>query len=175
MNQVLSILMIVILSAMGMSAEGAKRYKVDLERPTTVKMTGVSSEGYFVKAWAVSKNADKAMEQARMDAVLAALKNGIKAYEGAGGAGVTDLPALMTSDEFDTHWSQIGDFLSGGGFLDYVKDVSSTYPKGADNVKTPDGRKVGLSLVLDYVGLRKMLQDRGWIKGLNDHFEYKEN
>ncbi len=175
MKKVLGIFLVVILSAFGMAADAAKRYKIDLLHSTTVTMTGVSSGGYFVKAWAVAKNADKAMEQARIDAVLAALKTGINADMAAEGAGVANLPALMTAEEFDKHFMEIGDFLSAGGFLDFVKDVSSTYPKGADNVKTPNGRKVGLSMVLDYAGLRSELQKRGWIKGLNDHFEYKGN
>lgn len=171
-----SILKIFILLAMLVSViptEAAKKYKVDFGHPMTVKMTGVSTQGYFVKAWAVAKNADKAMEQARMDAVMAALQSGIEANEAAEGAGVTNLPALMTPAQFNEHKLGIEQFFTSGEFLNYVKDVSSTYPKGSDNVKTPDGRKVGLSMVLNYVGLRNMLQERGWIKGINDHFEYK--
>ncbi len=175
MKKILGIFMIMIVSATWMVAAAAKRYKIDLDHHTTVEMTGVSSEGYFVKAWAVAKNADKAMEQARIDAVLAAIKTGIKPASGAQGAGVANLPALMTEENFDKHFIEIADFLASGDFLDFVKDVSSTYPKGADNVKTPNGRKVGLSLVLDYSGLRSELQKRGWTKGLNDHFEYKGN
>lgn len=175
MKRILSVLFLAVVLLGALPVGAAKKYKVDLEHPTTVKMTGVSSEGYFVKAWAVAKNADKAMDQARIDAVLAALKTGIEADTAAEGAGVANLPALMTADEFDRHRIDICEFLQTGGFLDFVKDVSSTYPKGSDNVKTPKGRKVGLSQVLDYAGLRHMLQKRGWIKGLNDHFEYKGN
>lgn len=175
MKRIFSVLFLAVALLGVLPVGAAKKHKVDLEHPTTVKMTGVSSDGYFVKAWAVSKNADKAMAAARIDAVLASLVNGIQADENAGGAGVTNLPALMTKDQFNEHRSEIESFFSTGEFLKYVRDVSSTYPKGADNMKTPNGRRVGLSLVLDYSGLRKMLQDQGWIKGLNDHFEYKGN
>lgn len=153
----------------------AKKNKVDLDHPLTVKMTGVSSGGYFVKAWAVAKNADRAIEQARKDAVIAALKTGIEADSAAEGAGVANLPALMTLEQFEKHYMDVARFMADGDYLNFVKDVSSTYPKGADNVKTPNGRKIGLSVVLDYAGLRSALQDRGWIKSLNDHFEYKGN
>lgn len=154
-----------------LTGSAAKKGMVDLDHATMVKMTGVSSKGYFVKAWAVAKNADQAMAQARIDAVLAALRSGIEAESGSGGT--TSLPALMTAKEFDEHRAEIVNNLSNGTFLNYVKDVSSTYPKGSDNIQTANGRKVGLSMVLDYSGLRKSLQDLGWIKGLNDHFEYK--
>ncbi len=165
-------LAVVMMVAFGHVAE-AKKPNVDLDHPLTVEMTGVSSGGYFVKAWAVAKNADKAIEQARKDAFLAALKTGITAS--ANTSGVTNLPALMTPSQFEDHRIEIAQMITSGEYLNYVQDVSSTYPKGADNVKSPNGRKVGLSLVIDYSGLRAMLQKKGWTKGLNDHFEYKGN
>lgn len=175
MKRILKIFIMLAMLVSFMPTEAAKKFKVDFNHPMTVKMTGVSTQGYFVKSWAVAKNADKAMEQARMDAVMAALQHGIEANEAAEGAGVANLPALMTPAQFNEHRLEIERFFTSGEFLNYVKDVSSTYPKGADNVKTPDGRKVGLSMVLNYVGLRNWLQEMGWIKGLNDHFEFKGN
>ena len=173
MKRILCVTIIALILSHFLPASAGKKCNVDMNHPTDVRMTGVASNGYFIKAWAIAKNADKAIAQARIDALLAALRNGIAAERGAGGT--TSLPALMTGREFDDHRYEIACMLASGELNRYLKDVSSTYPKGADNIKTPAGRKVGLSMVLDYSGLRRQLRELGWIKDLNDHFEYNTN
>lgn len=161
---------IVALMCIFTNGEAAKKYKWDSSATPIVEQTGVASDGYFVKAWGVASNADKAMEKARMDAVHAALFCGISQSQNKQGRGTGELPALVDDAIATKREDFFRSFFSSGKFLEFVSDVSSTYPKGADNVKTPQGRRVGLQLVLHYDSLRKYLQEEGVVKTLGEHF-----
>ena len=54
--------------------------------------------------------------------------------------------------------------------MNYVQNANSGYPTGEHNVKTSQGRKVGLYVVVMYDNLRKRLEDEGIIKALNSYF-----
>ncbi|MDE6271390.1 MAG: hypothetical protein K2M31_00080 [Muribaculaceae bacterium] len=124
----------------------------------------------LVKAWAVAKNADKAIEQAKMDAVTAALFAGIGFDEKTHGMGVSNLRPLCTGDDYREHQGLFDEFFKTGQFLQYVRPVNDSYPTGENNMACPGGRRVGVNLVLDYPALRKWLEESGVKKGLGGHF-----
>lgn len=148
----------------------AKKYKFKLDHPFVVEQTGVASNGFFVKAWGIESNADKAMDMARMDAVAAALFTGIEPSAEAKGKGVAALPALVTQQQYLSHKDFFDKFFKDGIFLQFIVDVNSTYPTGENNIKTPKGRQVGINLVLHYNELKHFLQENDVLKTLNDHF-----
>lgn len=172
MNRYTCILTALILLLLSDNAVSAKSYKLKLDHTPKVEMTGVASKGYFIKAWGTASNADKAIDQARIDAVAAALFYGIEPSRSARGNGVAQLPSLMKRSDYDSNKAFFDNFFKKGSFLQYINDVNSSYPTGQDNVKTPDGRRVGIEFTIDYDGLRSFLQENGLLKKLNDHFNY---
>lgn len=57
-----------------------------------------------------------------------------------------------------------------GPILAICKNVNAGYPFGEDNVQTSKGRKVGIYVVVMYDELRKLLENEGIVKRLNDYF-----
>ena len=149
----------------------AKKYKWEYGGMTEVYTTGQgANRTQLVKAWAVAKSADKAIEKAKMDAVTAALFNGIGFDASTHGMGVSNLGPLVKPDEYKEHEGLFLDFFKKGEFLNYVREVNSAYPTGENNMKVDGGRRVGINLVIDYPGLRNWLKENGVTKGLGGHF-----
>jgi len=150
----------------------AKKYKWSygshaLEVYTTGQGAGRTQ---LVKAWAVAKNADKAIEQAKMDAVTAALFTGIPFDARTHGMGVSNLQPLVKEEQYREYQTLFDDFFKKGDFMQFVRDVNSAYPSGENNVSVSGGRRVGVNLVVDYPGLRYWLEQNGITKGLGGHF-----
>ena len=154
----------------GVTAD-AKKYKWEYGGMTEVYTIGQGANyTQLVNAWAVAKNADKAIEKAKMDAVSAALFNGIGYDASTHGMGVATLPPLVKPDEYKEHEDLFKNFFKKGEFLNYVRNVNSAYPTGENNMKVDGGRRVGINLVIDYPGLRNWLKENGVKKGLGDYF-----
>ena len=151
---------------------GAKKYKWEYNSHVPeVFTTAQGQQGkQIVKAWAIAGNADKAILQAKMDAVSAALFNGIGYDKSTHGMGVANLPPLVTHNQYEENKELFINFFKKGEFLKYVGDINSLYPTGENNMAVPGGRKVGVNLTLDYKGLHAWLQENGIEKGLGKHF-----
>lgn len=81
------------------------------------------------------------------------------------------IPPLVNSfDVYEQHKVFFDTFFKKGQFLQYVKNVNAGYPFGEDNVQTSKGRKVGIYVVVMYDELRKLLENEGIVKRLNDYF-----
>lgn len=154
------------------SVTGAKSYKWEYNsKVPEVYTTAQGQQGkQIVKAWAIAKNADKAIIQAKMDAVSAALFNGIGYDQSTHGMGVANLPPLVTPKQYEENKDLFDNFFKKGDFLNYVNEINSTYPAGENNIAVPGGRKVGINLAIDYKGLHNWLQENGIEKGLSKHF-----
>ena len=119
-----------------------------------------------MKAWGVASSPDKAIDQAKQDAVAACIFTGVEGNEIAG-----KIPALVSStDVYNQHKSFFDKFFKKGEFMIYVKNVSSEYPFGEDNIKTSKGRKVGIYVVVMYDKLRQLLEEEGIVKKLDSYF-----
>lgn len=159
----------IVLSVM--PAEGKKYKWAYGDHPLEVYTTGQGkNRTQLVKAWAVSKNADKAIVQAKMDAVAAALFTGIGFDESTHGMGVSNLMPLVNYDQYREHESLFNKLFIEGGFLEFVAPINSAYPSGENNIQVPGGRRVGIHLILDYPHLRRWLEENGVTRGVGGHF-----
>lgn len=150
----------------------AKKYKWELGQPVEVCTIGQGKRGtQMVKAWAVAKNADKAIEKAKMDAVTAALFYGIPYDASTYGMGVSNLGPLLDKMDYQENQTLIEEFFKKGEFLNYVMEVNSSYPSGENNIKVDGGRRIGIRLLVDYPRLRQWISDNNIKKGLGDHFK----
>ena len=165
-------LILFLLALLCVVPVSAKKYKWTYgDHVCEVYTTGVGKNNtQLVKAWAVAKSADKAIELAKMDAVTAALFAGIGPDEKTHGMGVANLPPLANGEDYRSHEELFVKFFKTGEFLHFVKEVNSTYPSGENNMACPGGRRVGINLILDYPGLRRWLESNGVKKGLGNHF-----
>lgn len=169
--RLLKLFLLIILLSVTASAT-AKKYKWTYNsHPLEIYTTGQGQKRtQLVKAWAIGKNADKAILQAKMDAVSAALFTGIDYDAKTHGMGVSNLKPLVSPEKYEEFKSLFQDFFQKGTFLEFVRDMNSSYPTGENNVSVDGGRKVGVNLIIDYPALRKWLEDNGINKGLGDHF-----
>ena len=163
---------VLCIAALTFSMLGAKKYKWEYNsRVPEVYTTAQGQKGkQIVKAWAIASNADKAIIQAKMDAVTAALFNGIGYDQSTHGMGVANLPPLVSPKQYDENKELFDNFFKKGEFLNYVSDINSTYPSGENNMAVPGGRKVGINLSIDYKGLHSWLQEHKIEKGIGKHF-----
>lgn len=151
----------------------AKKYKwtFNARNPEVYQLSQGQNGRKIVKAWAVARNADKAIEQAKIDAIDAALFRGIPYDESTHGMGVSNLNPLVTPADYEAHKALFDTFFKKGEFMKYVSNVNSNYPTGENNMSVPGGRRVGINLNIDYMGLQQWLQDNGVKKGLGGHFK----
>jgi len=168
----LSVILLSLLACLCVLPVSAKKYKWTYgDHALQVYTTGQGkNRTQLIKAWAVAKNADKAIVQAKMDAVTAALFTGIGFDESTHGMGVSNLAPLVSDAQYHEFESLFQEFFKKGTFLNFVHDLNSSYPSGQNNVAVPGGRRVGVNLVLDYPALRKWLEENGVVKGLGSHF-----
>ena len=156
---------------MTFTAQG-KKYKFTFAPPYDIEQVRVAQQGTkFVQSWALDKNADKAIIQAKQNAVAAMLFTGI-APNDVMGAGV--IPPLFPqgSAAYEQHKDFFDKFFQQGEFLKYALDVNSTYPTGQNNVQTPNGRRVGVYLQLMYDDLRRLLIQENMIKAMGDQLRF---
>ena len=145
----------------------AKSYKFDINRSYEVQIVRVAQQGTkFLKVWAVAGSADKAIIQAKQDAVAACIFTGVEGNEIAG-----NIPPLTKGRaDYEKNKDFFDKFFKQGAFLNYVKNVNSEYPTGENNVATDGGRKVGIYVVVMYDNLRALLEKEGIAKSLKSYF-----
>ena len=173
MNLKKQLLFLLLMLSVAVFSADAKKYKWKYgERVPEVYTTAQGQNGrQIVKAWAIAGSADKAIIQAKIDAVSAALFNGIPYDESTHGMGVANLPAMITPNQYEENKALFDNFFKKGVFLNYVNNVNSSYPSGENNMSVPGGRRVGINLTIDYRGLHKWLQENGIEKGVGNHFK----
>lgn len=146
----------------------AKKYKWNYGTSYEVYQVQHSNNGnVVVLAWNISKNADKAIEQAKMDAVSAILFQGCSPDPNQPGAGLSTLDPLVSGSQYDANKAVFDNFFKTGEFLSYVSTVNSRYPTGQYNVQVPGGRRIGVQLRVNRQGLEDWLKRLGIKKGLD--------
>lgn len=160
MNKIILIIAL-IAGIFAPEAINAAKYKFD---PTysdaNIEQISIGNNGWkWVKVTAKGKNANKAIEQAQMDAVAACLFFGINANDVMGLAYIQAICKDKTQ-AFPKHKKFFEKFFKDNEFLYYVKNVHSGYPTGENNVKLHDGKQqVSIELLVNYEGLRNMLKE----------------
>lgn len=164
-NTFLSLFLLVLVLSL---PTWAKKYRFQAQPSYEVEQIRVDKDGLkFVKAWGIGKNADKAIVQAKQNAVAACVFTGVAATDIAGRIPPLCLEGVKAAE---THQDYFEQFFVSGEFLQYVSSVNSRYPTGENNVKTDGGRKVGVYLEVKYDALRQKLEQDGIVRGLNDYF-----
>ena len=155
----LACLMLAVMTAAG------KKHRLDINRTCEVKIVRVAQEGTkLVKAWATAGSVDKAIEQAKLDAVAACLFHGVPANENSDEI----LPVcLHGTADYEKNKEYFDRYFDKEEFLNYVSQVTSRYPTGQDNVKVGGDHRVGVNLVVKYTALRQMLERDGIQRSLD--------
>lgn len=163
--------LVAMLAFLCVFAVNAKKYKWNPDHSVQVYTTGMGqNRAQNVKAWAVAGSTDKAIDQAKMDAVDAALFHGIPFDEKTHGMGVSNLQPLVTQAQYKENETLFKTFFKKGEFLNFVRELNSSYPSGENNVQCKGGRRVGINLQIDYLGLEKWLVENNVKKGPGGHF-----
>lgn len=166
------ITILMVLVCVTTFSANAKKFKWELGKPVEIFTTGQGRNGtQMVMAWAVARNADKAIDQAKIDAVTAALFYGIPHDKSTHGMGVSNLGPMLSQEDYDLNKTLIDNFFKKGEFLNYVIEINSSYPSGENNIKVDGGRRIGISLLVDYPGLHQWIRNNNIKQGLGDHFK----
>lgn len=138
----------------------AKKYPFSIDSPREVYVTRSTTAGSkMLRVVAYGKSVDAAIEQAMLDAVVAL------SFDGAIGEGeMEDCPAVLMNSRnvYKENKSFFDRFFKKGDFLKFVEKVNSTYPSGANNVKTSKGRRIQILLIVDWKGLADYFRVEGY-------------
>ncbi len=133
-----------------------------------IETLGVGQDGTkLFKIWAYAKKPHDAVYKAKRYAVSAAIFKGIPAGNGA----APTPPIVSDLDSYDKHKDFYDEFFKAGGmYLNFVNSTTDGIPGGKDRIKMKKGYKVGLSVSLNYSGLRSYLEEKGIAKRLDAGF-----
>ena len=133
---------------------------------TTVK---VGVEGTkFVKVWGYGKTIDKAIMNAKKNAVHACIFRGIP-----GAATAMATPAILRNeaDAIEQHSDYFYEFFEAGvAYLGYVNVTTDGVPGGQDRRKVKGGYKVALYVQVMYDNLKRKLENDGIARKLSTGF-----
>lgn len=121
-----------------------------------------------VKVWGEGKNVILASEDAKRNAVAAAIFAG---FPPGGSAAAT--PPLASNPGTEARYADFFEsfFADGGEYLQFIKVTTDGVASGRDRIKVKNGYKVGLYLVLAQSDLRKRLEEAGVITSLGEIFD----
>lgn len=123
---------------------------------------GVGSEGSnLLKVYSYGKNYDKAVKQAKHDAVHGILFKGI-----VGSNGCANQPAMVKPQEQVANQAFFDEFFKKGEYIRFV-NISNDGSIGAtDRLKVGSMYKIGVTVSVQKDALRKYLKQAGVIKPL---------
>lgn len=158
------LILCLMLMFVSMQSFAAKKYTwKGLDHEIRVELASQNSNStQIVKAYGISGNVDKAMEQAIQDAVVAAIFYGYKKP-----LTLESVPALCTNEAaspeefYEKNKAYFDDFFTTGKFLDYAENVNSGYPSGENNLPIKGGRQVRLNIKVNHDALRTLLEKEG--------------
>ena len=124
---------------------------------------GVGSEGSnLIKVYSYANNYDKAVKQAKHDAVHGVLFKGI-----VGGNGCANQPAIVKPQELSTNQAFFDKFFTSGEYLRFVNLSNDGSIDGADRLRVGNKYKIGVVVSVQKDALRKYLEQEGIIKRLD--------
>lgn len=148
----------------------AKTHPFSIDSQREVYVTRSTTAGSkMLRVVAYGKSADAAIEKAMLDAVAALT------FDGAIGDGeMESCPAVLMDSRnvYDENKSFFDRFFKKGEFLKFVEKVNSTYPSGADNMKTSKGRRIQILLIVDWKGLADYFREAGYRTAVSELRNY---
>lgn len=170
LNRLNKHIVLFVLLIMSFTSVDAKRYSFKIDAQREVYVCRSAKAGFkMVEVIAYGRNADKAIDKAKMDAVVALT------FFGASGTGeMGSIPAILLGGrkEYDNNRKFFDKFFKKGQFMSYVEDVNSGYPTGSNNIKTSRGRRVRIILLVDWNGLAKYYKEAGLKTAVSELSEY---
>lgn len=125
------------------------------------------SKSVLTKVWSYSSSVAVAMEQAKKNAVHAAIFKGIPGAQGTNGKRplIKGADADENADFFESF------FANGGGYMRYVSLTNSGALNSGDTVKVDKKEyRVGVYVSISYNELRTYLEEKGIVKKLSSGF-----
>ena len=165
MKRIVIIFTLIILMS-NISLE-AKKYKFNINEPYEIEIVRVGKKGEkYLCVTGVAGSVDKAMDKALQNAVAACIFTGIEGNVHAG-----RIPAICDSiGAYNQNKKYFDTFFKKGEFMNYVKNINSGYPSGANNVRVGLKRKVKLWVIVYYDALRAKMEEDGLVKSLDVYF-----
>lgn len=148
----------------------AKKYPFSIDAIRNVCVSRSTQAGTkMVKVSACGRTADAAIEQALLDAVVSLTFDGAQGLEEQEGC-----PAILYGgrEVYYQHKAYFDKFFKKGEFLHFVEKVNSTNPMGADNVKTKNGRRIQIQLIVNWKGLADRYKSNGLKTIVSELSEY---
>ncbi|MBO7189724.1 MAG: hypothetical protein J6V55_03975 [Alistipes sp.] len=136
-----------------------ENYEISIER--------VGVEGTkFVKVWGYGKSVDKAIMNAKKNAVHACIFRGLP-----GNTNANYTPAILNDAAYIEHYDYFEQFFApGGAYLGFVNVTTDGIPSGQDRRKVKGGYKVALYVQVMYDNLKTKLVNDGLKRRLSDGF-----
>ena len=159
-----ALVLIVLMSNVSIEA---KKYKFNINNSYEVEIVRVGKKGEkYLCVSGKAASVDNAMDNAMQNAVVACLFTGV---EGTAYAG--RIPAICDSvGAYHNNKKYFDDFFKKGEFMQYVRNVNSGYPSGANNVRKGFKSIVKLWVVVRYDALREKMEKDGVVKSLDVYF-----
>ncbi len=134
-----------------------------------VEVYGIAPDGFKnLLIWGYGKNVDKAVLNAKKNAVDAALFRTIPGY---GENLQLNTPPICGRKAKREHAAFFEEFFKPGGeWISYVNLTNDGEPAGQHRLKVKGGYKVGIFVQVDYDSLRERMREEGLSAGLNDIF-----
>ena len=124
---------------------------------------GVGSEGSnLIKVYSYASNYNKALNQAKHDAVHGILFKGI-----VGGNGCSNQPAIVKPQELAANQAFFDKFFKSGEYLRFVNISNDGSVDGGDRLRVGNQYKIGVVVSVQKDALRKYLEQAGVIKRLD--------
>ena len=125
-----------------------------------------------MKVWGYGKKIDKAIEQAKKNAIHACLFKGVP-----GSANAMATPAIFANQGkiqvLNENFDYFYDFFEeNGDYLNYVNITSDGYPSGQDRREVKGGYKVAINVQVMYDDLKERMKNDGILKSAADRFTY---
>ncbi len=133
-----------------------------------VSSVSVGQDGTkVIKVWGYGRKVDKAIMQAKKNAIHACLFRGVP-----GNPKTPPIVAPGTKDKvLEDNIDYFYDFFeTAGGYLQFVNLTTDGMPSGQDRRKVKGGYKVAITVQVMYDNLRKKLEADGIVKSLNSFF-----
>ena len=118
----------------------------------------------IVKVYSYGKTVDKASTKCKKNAVHGAI------FKGISGGSCRPNPPIVGMDKYETNKAYFDEFFSSGKYLQFVTLSGDGSIAPNDRLKTSNGYKIGLPVVVRYDALRKKLENDGIARVLNQGF-----
>jgi hypothetical protein len=168
MTAFLSFILLVGMMAVNISCSAQRKKNPAAFYDYEVECMGTGRDGtQLMKVWGYGRKANKAIEQAKKNAVHAVIFRGIA----AGKPGCMQRPLATRPGTEQQHRQYFETFFADGGkFLNYVAVTSDGSIDPRDRLKVGREYKIGVVVTVMHANLRKELEAAGVIPALGGGF-----